>query len=108
MSATIGSTVDGGIDPPQLFGGGDGLGQAGRGVGLVEQRLPLEVAQFDEIAIDDPQHSHAGADQQCWRSRCPAPRSRTAAPGDCGQSPLAFLAQRRKTHLAGVAGEIGG
>ena len=64
MSATIGSMVTVELICRSFSAAATAFGNAGRGVGLVEQRLPLEVAQFDEIAIDDPQHSDAGADQQ--------------------------------------------
>ena len=46
---------DGGVDPGQLAAGGLGLGQVVGDVLLVEQRLPLQVVQLDEVAVDDPQ-----------------------------------------------------
>ena len=95
----------GGIDPSQFFGRGHGLRQAGLGVGLVEQRLPLKITQLDEVAVDDSQRSHAGPDQDIGDCAAQRPAAAQQRPRP-GQPPLSFLAQRRETHLAGVAGKI--
>ena len=48
---------------------GDGLRRPGSGVGLVEQQLPLEIAQLDEVAVDDRDVAHAGPGQEIHRHR---------------------------------------
>ncbi len=52
------------VDASELFGSGDGLGQTRLDVGLVEEHLPLQIAQLDEITVDDPQSADAGPDQR--------------------------------------------
>ena len=64
MSATIGATVTVELTVRSFSAAATALGSPSRGVGLVKQYLPLEIAQFDEIAVDDPQRPHARPDQQ--------------------------------------------
>ena len=40
------------------------LGRRVGDVGLVEEHLPLQIAQLDEITVDDPQSADAGPDQR--------------------------------------------
>jgi hypothetical protein len=68
---------------------------------LVEENLALQVAQFNHVAIDDPDRADAGADQGIGRrasQRAAAAHQRMAL-----QKPsLSFLAQRRVAHLTQV------
>ena len=89
------------IDPPQFVGSGDGFGQIGGDVVLVEEHLPLQVGDFDEIAVDDPQLPHARTRQGVGRhaAQCAATTNEHAA-GQ--QPPLAFLSERSKADLTGI------
>jgi len=55
---------NGGIDGAELALGGDGLGEDVEGVGLIEERLPLQVGGLNEIAIDDFEVADAGANKK--------------------------------------------
>jgi len=94
------------VDLLQRARGGDRLGRAGRGIGLGEQDLPLQVAQFDDVAVDDPEVADAGARQglRAVRAERPDPDDQ-----DRGllQPLLAVDADPRNPHLAAVAVERG-
>ena len=107
MSATMGSTVTAELICRSFSAAATAFGRPACRVGLVEQRLPLKIAQFDEIAVDDSHRSHAGADQYVGDRAAQRAAAADHRPR-LRQTPLALLAQRRKAHLAGVAGEIGG
>ena len=88
-------------------GGGDRFGQFVGQILLVEQRLPLQIAQLQKIAIDDSQPPDAGPNQQIGHMR--SERSAAAQQGRAGGEPLLpFDAQRREAHLALVAGQFRG
>jgi hypothetical protein len=46
------------------LGGGDGLGPTGDGVGFVVQDLPLQIAKFDDIPVDQDEFSDSGSCQR--------------------------------------------
>src|SRR5664280_218679 len=50
---------------------GDRLRDAGNGIGLLEEQLALEIAQLDEIPVDDrdPAHARAGEEADVCRSQ---------------------------------------
>ena len=52
------------IDLPESLGGGDGLGEFLGRVIFVEEQLALEIAEFDEVAIDDAEEADAGAGEE--------------------------------------------
>ena len=62
-----------GVDPADRARGGDRLGCAGRGVGLVVQQLALQVAQLHEVTVDDQEVTNAGARQQVDHGRPEGP-----------------------------------
>jgi hypothetical protein len=43
--------------------GSDGFGKGGGGISFIEQRLPLEVAGFDIVAVDDAERADSGTCQ---------------------------------------------
>ena len=69
------------VDAPQFFSGGDRLGQTLPGVVFVEENLPLEVAQFDEIAIDDAHRADARPHQRIGRGAAQGPAAAHHAHG---------------------------
>ena len=63
-SATCGFDYNFGIEGRDLAGSGDGLGQGFGSIVLIEQRLALQVAGLDVVAVDNAQRAYAGARQQ--------------------------------------------
>src|SRR5438067_13863569 len=49
--------------------GGNGFGKRFSRIGLIEQCLPLQIAELYVIAINDPQASNAGASEERSQSR---------------------------------------
>ena len=49
---------------PEAALGGDGFWQRVARVGLLEERLPLQIRCFDEIAVDNSEPADSGADEQ--------------------------------------------
>ena len=90
------------IEGGNLAGGGNGLGQGLGGVGFIEQRLALEIAGLDVIAVDDADGADAGAGQQSGGGRS---GGAAADHGDArgAQALLSFGADAMKQHLARVA-----
>ena len=77
-----------------------GLGQSLRGIPFVEQDLPLQIRDFNEVTVDDDQAPDAGAGQ-CIGD---------AAEQDCGgfkQRPLGRFAETGQEHLPVVASQVG-
>ena len=54
--------------------GGLGFGSGGSGIGLIEEHLPLQVARFDEVAVDEDEGADAGASEQGGGGRAGAPQ----------------------------------
>lgn len=90
------------IETRDLTGCGYGLGEGLAGVMFVEQKLALQIAGLDVIAVDDAQESHAGAGEK----RC-QDRARGAASDDGyagrGEFVLTFGADGGEEDLAGIA-----
>ncbi len=82
--------------------GSDGLGKRLGGVGFVEERLALQVAGLDVVAVDDAQRADASASQQSGQGRS---GGAAANDGDLGgrQLPLSFFADAAEENLAGIA-----
>src|SRR5262249_34531945 len=95
-----------GIDSPQSPLGSDGFGARFGSVGLVEEPLALEIAQFDVIAVDDGEASGACARK---RSRLKAAESAAADDSDVRseQTPLPFFADSGEQNLARIAVPLG-
>ena len=51
------------VDSLQVLSGCDGFGEHVFDIVFFKQNLPLEVADFQKVSINDPQKSHAGANQ---------------------------------------------
>ena len=66
-----------GIDLANMSGAGDRFWQAFSRVTLGEHRLPLQIREFNKVAIDDAQRSYARARQR-FRLR----RAKRATPDD--------------------------
>ncbi len=49
---------------PEAALGGDGFWQRVPRVGLLEERLPLQIRCFDEIAVDNSEPADSGADKK--------------------------------------------
>jgi len=96
-----------GVDGMQPAFGGDGFGQRVAGVGLVEQRLALQVRGLDEVAVNDAEMAQSGAHKQVGE-RC-AQRARTDKHRARGQQALLTgLADRGEEDLSRIfAGELG-
>ena len=75
------------------------LGQLIGDVLLIEQDLPLEVVEFEEVAIDDPQEPHAGPHERIRQHRPQRPAADQRNPR-FPKPPLAPLAERFKQNLA--------
>jgi hypothetical protein len=74
---------------------------------LVEEDLPLQVAVFDEVPIDDAQKSNAGASKRFGENGA----QRAAAAKEYAafeEVPLSFFAELREAGLSAVAFEIHG
>ena len=54
---------DRGIYPTEFLGRGDRFGKLSGNVVFVEQDLPLQIARFEEVAIDDPHVADPGSHQ---------------------------------------------
>ena len=104
-SATIGVDFNLAVDFAQAPGGGDGFGEIFGGVTLVEENLPLKVAQFDQIAIDQAEKSDAGSNEHFGGGRA---ESTAADDQDAGtaQAHLAIAADLGEDFLAIVAGHV--
>ncbi len=106
-SATCAWTRDIAIEAGDLAAGGLGLGCGGGGIRLIEEHLALQVALFDEIAVDEDERAHPGARQQ----RCCCCSGRPAADhghGSGGEAPLSRFANRREEYLPRVAAGVCG
>jgi len=55
---------DGGIDGAELALGGDRLWQDVAGVGLIKERLTLQIGGLHEVAINDPDVADAGSNKK--------------------------------------------
>src|SRR5262249_20740297 len=71
--------VNAGVDGPEFAGGRLGLGQVLGDIVLVEEHLALQVADFDEVAIDQAQMAYAGPDERVGQHGA---QRATAAEGD--------------------------
>ena len=98
MSVTTGSIVTEEFTAAEFVGGGYRLRKIPGDIGFVEEYLPLEIAEFDEIAVDDADKAHAGADEIV---RQHGPEGSAAADGDpaVDDAFLARLADAIKSHL---------
>ena len=84
----------------------DGLREALADVRLLEERLPLEVRELDDVAVDDPQESDARPGEEARRL---GPQAAAAGDEDPGRPDpgLAGLADGAEEDLAGVAIFVG-
>ena len=95
--------VDLGVHASQSPRCGHGFRQTLGGVGFLEQKLALEVAPLDKIAIDDAKPAHAGPHQDLGFHGAEG----AAADDGYRSRPdplLAFGTQRGEAALAGVTG----
>ena len=104
-SATCGFNYDFGIEGRDFAGGGDGLGQGFCGVVLIEQRLPLQIAGLNVIAVDNADRAHAGAGQQGSQGRAGGAAAYNGRAGR-RQLALAFSADSAEQHLPRIAFRI--
>ena len=82
--------------------GSDGLGQGLGSIAFVEKRLPLQVAGFNIVAIDNPNASHAGAGKH--RGKRGAGRSATYNSESRGRElALPLRSNAAKKHLARIS-----
>jgi len=97
-----GLDVNAGVDGAELASGGLGLGQVLGNVVLVEEDLALQVAGFDEVAIDQAQVADPGADKRVGQY---GPQRPAAAESDVTvqEPPLTLLADAVEAHLTAVA-----
>jgi len=97
---------DAGVEEGDVAAGGLGFGEAGAGVGFVEEELALQVGGLNEVAVDEGERACAGAGEQ--RGGGGAGGS-AADDGDVrgGQALLAEDADAGEEDLAGVAVSIG-
>ena len=72
------------------------------GVGLFEERLPLEVGFFDEIAIDHTESAHAGANQEVGNC-CPQRSAANQGRAGRGEPLLAFFADTGEQNLPRIS-----
>src|ERR1700761_6077447 len=87
------------VEACDLTAGGLGLRSGGSSVGFVKENLTLQVALFDEVAIDEDE----GADTGTGKQRGGGGAGGSAADdGDCGagKALLSFLTDGRKEDLA--------
>ena len=80
MSATIGSMATVELICRSFSAAAIALGNPAAASSSSNSDLPLQVAEFDEIAIHDADRADAGPDQRIGRQRCPgAPQPQTSA-----------------------------
>jgi len=90
------------VDGAKTAFGGHGLGKRFASVGFIEQSLALKVGRLDEIAVNDPQVTDAGADEQIGGYR--SQRAATDQDNARGQEPaLSILANTGEKDLARVS-----
>ena len=90
------------VEQGDFAAGGFGFGERIAGVGLVKEDLPLEIAFFDEVPVDEGEGADTGAcEEACGGSAGGSDPNE----GNMGSSELllALLANTGKEHLAGVA-----
>src|SRR5438093_792952 len=82
-------------------------------VGLVEQHLPLEVVQLDDVAVDEPQvtDTRAGEEARAHRAEGPEADHRDGRGGDLGLAPRPDLGEvdlvaRRVPAVGELHGEV--
>jgi len=95
------NTFDGNrrIDGAELALGRNGLGENVEGIGLVEERLTLQVRGLDEIAIDDSEVAYAGTNEKIGGGSADSTATDNGRPrGE--QSLLPFRADPGEKHLA--------
>ena len=98
--------ADVGVDLGQPGLGGFGLGQTGLGVGGVEEDLTLEIARFDQVAVEDGQAADPRTAQLVGDD---AAQRAAADDGGVGgqQAALAVGPDAGQDGLAGVLGQVG-
>ena len=95
-----GPHLDLGVDPRDRCGCRHRLrGPRGR-VRLVEEELPLEIRELDEVAVDDRDAAHAGAGEQVHRDRA----ERAAADDHDPAAADPLLARRSDPREPGLTG----
>ncbi len=98
----VGVDLDIGVEAGDLAAGGLGFGGGGGGIGLVEEHLALQVALFDEIAVDEDEGADAGAGEQGGGSGAGGSAA-DDSDGGGGEALLAGFADGCEEHLTGVA-----
>jgi hypothetical protein len=90
------------VESSDPAGGSDRLGQRFGGVGLVKQRLPLQVAELDVITINDAKGSNPRSGEE--QSQC---RPSGAAANNCdarsAKTLLAVFPDTGEEHLSRVS-----
>src|SRR5258705_9712187 len=69
------------IDRAQLALRGDGLWKDVESVGLIEEGLPLQVRRLNEVAVDDPYVTDAGANEKIGSSGADCAAADDSRPG---------------------------
>ncbi len=99
--------LDGRVDAPQLLSRRDRFRHRAGHVRFVEQELPLQIVQLDEVAVDDPHEADARADEHLRDHRAERPATADQCSRAVVEPPLAFGTERGKANLAIVAvGEV--
>lgn len=98
-----GGDLDGGVDGFELASSSNSLGEILAYVVFVEEKLALEVGEFDKVAVDDTERADAGAGEEFGddRAESPATDERDRA---LGEPTLAIEPDRRIDRLTAVAG----
>ncbi len=96
-----GMDLDRTVEERDFAPGGFGLGQGRERIGFIEEHLALQVALFDEIAIDQGESADAGTGEQTGGR---SPSGSATGYGDVGrcQPSLAFFADSGEEHLTGI------
>ncbi len=89
------------VEGGDFTGGGDGLGKGVGSVFFIEQRLTLQIAGLDVVAVDDAQSSNTGASQQAGQGGAGSSASDNGHAGGSEFS-LAFGADTAKQNLARI------
>src|SRR6185437_10501846 len=97
--------LDVGIETGDLAAGGLGFGGGGGGIGFVEEHLGLQVAFFDEIAVDEDEGADTGTGEQGGGSGASGSAA-DQSDGGGGEALLTRFADGREENLARVAVRI--
>ena len=98
----VGFDRDGGIESRDLSGGSNCFWQGFGGVRFIEERLPLQIAGLDIIAINDANRAHTRAGKQGSQRR-PGRSAAYNSNTRRGQLALAFSPNSAKKHLPGIS-----